>query len=169
MPAVEGQTGHASDVTAFTAGMIIYWKNSVATIPSGWVESTTIRGRTIVGLPASGTLAGTVGTALTDLQDITHTHTGPSHTHTGPSHTHAQSSTGSATNNNNVIVVLANADIDSNMYTAGGSTTGSAPVMRSGVAAGGTGATGAEGTGATGTNSAAAHLPFIHYPAIEKS
>ena len=42
----------------------------------------------IVGLVSGGTDEGTVGTALTDEQDKTHTHTGPSHTHTGPSHTH---------------------------------------------------------------------------------
>ncbi len=167
MPATEGQTGHASDVTQFTAGMIIYWKNSVATIPSGWVESTTIRGRTVVGLPASGTLAGTVGTALTDLQDITHTHTGPSHTHTGPSHVHAQSmgDVNQATTGNPMIAAGGTGATMSQSSGAGGTNDN----VLTGVEAGGTGATGAEGTGATGSNSAAAHLPFIHYPAIEKS
>ena len=32
-------------------------------------------------MPLSGTVGGTVGTALTNLEDRTHTHTGPSHTH----------------------------------------------------------------------------------------
>jgi hypothetical protein len=35
--------------------------------PTGWSEYTAARGRTVVGTPLSGTSAGTVGTALTDL------------------------------------------------------------------------------------------------------
>lgn len=35
--------------------------------PTGWTEYTASRGRAIVGLPSGGTLAGTVGSALTDL------------------------------------------------------------------------------------------------------
>ncbi len=53
--------------------LIAYISN--ATAPTGWSEYTAARGRAIVGLPASGTNAGTVGTALTDQQDKTHTHT----------------------------------------------------------------------------------------------
>lgn len=53
-----------------------------ATVPSGWAEYTAARGRYIVGVPSGGTIAGTIGSAMTDLQDLTHTHTGPSHTHT---------------------------------------------------------------------------------------
>lgn len=68
---------------------IVFWNDTVANIPAGWGEYTAARGRVIVGMPSGGTLAGTVGSALTNLQDLTHTHTGPSHTHTGPSHTHA--------------------------------------------------------------------------------
>lgn len=49
--------------------------------PTGWTEFTAGRGRVIVGTPSGGTHAGTVGTALTNLQDPTHTHTGPSHSH----------------------------------------------------------------------------------------
>ena len=49
--------------------------------PSGWTEYTAARGRAIVGTPSSGTDEGTVGTALTNLQNKTHTHTGPSHAH----------------------------------------------------------------------------------------
>lgn len=35
--------------------------------PTGWTEFTAAAGRALVGLPAGGTLAGTVGSALTDL------------------------------------------------------------------------------------------------------
>ena len=56
-------------------GAIILWVNSNA-CPPGYTEYTALRGRLPVGLPAGGTLAGTAGTALTDLQTKTHTHTG---------------------------------------------------------------------------------------------
>ncbi len=49
--------------------------------PTGWTELSGSKGRYIVGMPAGGTNEGTVGTALTDQQNPTHTHTGPSHTH----------------------------------------------------------------------------------------
>lgn len=82
----------------------------LASCPTGWTELTAGRGRFLVGLPSGGTLAGTVGTALTNLEDRTHTHSftpagsnsapaftgtggttgsgGVDHTHAGPSHTH---------------------------------------------------------------------------------
>lgn len=75
-----------------------------AACPTGWSELTAARGRVIVGVPASGTLAATVGTALTDAQDksVTPTFTGTpfsgviNHTHTvtvnDPGHTHNQAS-----------------------------------------------------------------------------
>ena len=50
------------------------------TCPSGWTEYTAARGRTVVGTPASGTIAGTVGTALTNLGTRTITDV-PAHTH----------------------------------------------------------------------------------------
>ena len=64
-----------------------------AACPAGWTELIAARGRVIIGVPAAGTLAGTVGTALTDLQDKTHSHTYTdvvNHTHsvTDPGHTH---------------------------------------------------------------------------------
>lgn len=42
--------------------------------PSGWTEVTDAQGRAIVGLPPGGTLTGTVGSAITDLEDRSHTH-----------------------------------------------------------------------------------------------
>ena len=49
--------------------------------PSGWTEYTASQGRYIVGTPSGGTDEATVGTALTDKQDKTHTHITASHTH----------------------------------------------------------------------------------------
>ncbi len=66
-------------ISGTPAGTVVFYNG--AACPTGWTEYTAARGFTIVGLPASGTLNGTVGTALTNLLDRTHTHTGPSHTH----------------------------------------------------------------------------------------
>jgi hypothetical protein len=66
------------------SGMIALFN---AACPLGWSEVTALRGRVAVGVPLGGTLAGTVGTALTDLQDPTHTHT---YTQV-PNHVHVQS------------------------------------------------------------------------------
>lgn len=48
--------------------------------PNGWTEYTAARGRVVVGVPAGGTLAGTVGSALGNLASRTITDL-PSHTH----------------------------------------------------------------------------------------
>ena len=59
------------------------------TVPSGFSEYTTGRGRYIVGLLSGGTLANTIGTALSDGENRAtgqHSHgvTDPGHTHTIP-------------------------------------------------------------------------------------
>ena len=61
--------------------------------PTGYAEYTTLRGRYVVGLGATGTSAATVGTALTDRENRAvgrHAHTQASHGHgvTDPGHTH---------------------------------------------------------------------------------
>ena len=50
---------------------------NLASCPSGWTELISARGRYIVGLPAGGTLGGTSGTALSNLENRptgNHTH-----------------------------------------------------------------------------------------------
>jgi len=47
---------------------------NLASCPSGWTEVTAAQGKAIVGLPSGGTLTGTVGTGLSDLENRTHTH-----------------------------------------------------------------------------------------------
>jgi hypothetical protein len=55
--------------------------------PSGWREVTSARGRYLVGLPSGGTLAGTAGTALTNLENrATGRH---SHGLADPGHSHS--------------------------------------------------------------------------------
>lgn len=59
---------------------------NLASCPSGWTEYTSARGRYVVGLPSGGTLNGTAGTALSNLEDRpvgqhSHTITDPGHQH----------------------------------------------------------------------------------------
>jgi hypothetical protein len=67
--------------TVWPAGTILFYDVS-SSCPAGWTEVTATRGRVIVGLPSGGTLAGTVGTALTNLATRTVT-TVPVHAHAG--------------------------------------------------------------------------------------
>ncbi|MFK7985495.1 MAG: hypothetical protein AB8I08_05650 [Sandaracinaceae bacterium] len=56
------------------SGAVMYFNAS--TCPAGWTELEAARGRTVVGMNGSaGTLAGTVGTALADMENRDHTHT----------------------------------------------------------------------------------------------
>jgi len=57
-----------------------------AACPTGWTEYTAAQGRYVVGVPDGGTVAGTAGTALTDLENRAvgqHNHaiTDPGHVH----------------------------------------------------------------------------------------
>jgi len=64
---------------------------NLASCPSGWSEVTDAQGRALVGLPSGGTLSGTVGSGLGDLEDRSHTHdVNPANTSTtsAGNHTH---------------------------------------------------------------------------------
>jgi hypothetical protein len=54
------------------SGAVMYF--NLPSCPSGWTEVTDAQGRAIVGLPSGGTLSGTVGTGLTNLEDRSHSH-----------------------------------------------------------------------------------------------
>jgi hypothetical protein len=85
------------------AGMVAPF--NLSSCPPGWGELVGARGRVVVGLPSGGTLAGTVGTALSNLEnrpvgqhnhgitDSGHVHgiTDPGHAHgtTEANHSHA--------------------------------------------------------------------------------
>ena len=49
---------------------------STSTCPAGYSEVPSFYGRFIKGMPAGGTVAGTVGSALGDLGTLSHSHTG---------------------------------------------------------------------------------------------
>ncbi len=71
-------------ISGIPASLVSFF--NLAACPSGWTELTAARGMYIVGLPASGTLAGTSGTALTNLESRAvgqHNHgiSDPGHSH----------------------------------------------------------------------------------------
>ena len=64
---------------------------NLAACPTGWTALVTAQGRYLVGLPSSGTLAGTAGTALSNLENRavgqhSHSITDPSHSHSSHGH-----------------------------------------------------------------------------------
>jgi hypothetical protein len=79
------------------SGVIAYMAGAC---PSGWTEYTAARGRYVVGVPSGGTVAGTVGTALTNQENRavgqhTHTFSGSAlaaHNHTQDAHLHGRTS-----------------------------------------------------------------------------
>lgn len=142
----------SSGGAGFSSGMVMWFNGASSSIPSGWTAPSAMRGRTIVGLPSSGTLAGTVGTALTNLQDVTHTHTSASHQHTAPTAfdgTYAYWTNAFGTESNTVAYSL--------MGTPTGNYTSAINYMK----------TKASGSANTGNNSDAAHLPYIQLIAIQ--
>jgi len=77
-------TWQAAASTGVPSGAVMFF--NLATCPTGWTALATAQGRYLVGLPASGTLAGTQGTQLSNLENRpvgqhTHAVTDPGHTH----------------------------------------------------------------------------------------
>ncbi|MHC4862890.1 MAG: hypothetical protein ACYTEX_02320 [Planctomycetota bacterium] len=71
------------------SGAVMFF--NLPSCPSGWSELTAARGRYVVGKPSGGTLAGTQGTALIDLENRAvgqhnHSITDPGHSHELASH-----------------------------------------------------------------------------------
>lgn len=66
------RAAYADDCGAVPAGAVMYF--DLAACPTGWSPLDAARGRAIVGVPTGGTLGGTVGTALGDVENRTHTH-----------------------------------------------------------------------------------------------
>jgi hypothetical protein len=87
-------TTQTAAASALPAGLVSFF--NLTACPTGWTEFTSARGLYVVGLPSGGTLAGTSGTALTNLESRAvgqHTHavdppntsvsiSDPGHTHT---------------------------------------------------------------------------------------
>ena len=62
-------TKHGASVPS---GAVVFF--NLGTCPPGWTEHTAARGRTVIGLPAGGTLGGASGTPLSNLENRLHTH-----------------------------------------------------------------------------------------------
>ncbi len=137
-----------------TGGVMFF---NLAACPTGWTELTAARGRVITGLPLSGTLAGTVGTAFTNLEDRTHTHTGPSHTHAQNGSAYGNGCNGSTPGAQTSASSLSGGSLRSDQDAGCGGTT--KYYVSTGVSASGTDATGA--TSAT--------PPYIQLLACQKS
>jgi hypothetical protein len=87
-------TGGGGDATP--AGAVMSF--NLSSCPTGWSEFTAARGRYIAGMPSGGTLAASVGTALTNQENRavgahSHTFTGDTHAHQldDLAHTHTYS------------------------------------------------------------------------------
>ncbi len=112
--AVKAFTGPGSnqppsgDVTLsnIPSGLIALFATSC---PSGWSEYTATRGRAVIGTPLSGTIAGTTGTALTNLGTRTITDV-PSHLHAVDPPSTSSNTTGAHTHSYNVRSLARNID-----------------------------------------------------------
>ncbi|MCK5211385.1 hypothetical protein KAJ89_01660 [Candidatus Parcubacteria bacterium] len=71
---------NGSLVAGVPSGFVGFFNS--ASCPPGWSELIGARGRAVVGMPGGGTLAGTVGTGLSDQGTRVITEV-PEHTHTG--------------------------------------------------------------------------------------
>jgi hypothetical protein len=76
---VFGATALAGTIIGETPSNASVQPNSIiltaqSTCPIGYTEYTAARGYFLVGVPSGGTVAGTVGSAMTNQQDLTHTH-----------------------------------------------------------------------------------------------
>lgn len=72
------------DYASVPRGAVMFF--NLSSCPSGWAALVAAQGRYLVGLPSGGTLAGTAGTALTNLEDRpvgqhNHAITDPGHAH----------------------------------------------------------------------------------------
>ena len=86
--------GAFSGVGAVPSGAVMFF--NLSSCPSGWTALAAAQGRYLVGLPSGGALAGTDGTALSNLEDrpaghITDTVNDPGHSHSinDPGHSHS--------------------------------------------------------------------------------
>lgn len=168
-----------------------------ATCPAGFAEYTAARGYYLVGVPSGGTNAGTVGSAMTDLQNLTHTHTGPSHTHTytdivnhvhsvdppstsvavtDPQHKHGEQMKSVAGGNTATSAGGSDATADGTSTAGNNASTGitasvNIAAFDSANPTGGvaTGTTAAGGTGATGTASTSSVAPYFQIRLCQKS
>jgi hypothetical protein len=89
--------GNLTWVDSVPANLIAFTKNG--SCPSGWAEYTGARGRSIVGLPLSGTNLASIGSELTNGENRAtgqHNHTGSSSGTVSGTHAHGVTDSGHA-------------------------------------------------------------------------
>jgi len=92
------------------AGAVMFFDDT--SCPTGWSELTAARGRAVVGLPSGGTLAGTIGTALTNVENRAHSHSvNPSAVNTSSDGSHSHT-TGEPTQKGAVALTAGSIFID---------------------------------------------------------
>lgn len=166
--------GLISAALAQPAGMVSAFNGAC---PAGWTEVSAAQGRAIVGLPSGGTLAGTVGTALTNLQDKTHTHTYTdvvNHTHTvnvtDPGHNHTQNSFAPRIVNSGTAgtVGVQGASTASNASASNSATTATNISSTTGVTAATVNPGGGVATGTTATKATSDVISYIQFRICQK-
>lgn len=145
-----------TNVNAPASAVAFFDRTTAQGCPAGWSELTGARGFYLTGLVSGGTRGTAVGSALTDLENRTHTHT-LAHTHT-IAHTHTYAFTTSTPSATMVKRGLAVAGVSLGTHTHDGSGTSSASSQaNSGAASAG-----------TGTQSTTI-LPFLQYLVCKSS
>lgn len=161
---------HAQQLVNYNApqNMIAYYDRDGVTsptglCPAGWTELTAARGAALVGLKSGGTKGTIVGTALTNQQLVTHTHS-MSHTHTLGAHTHTFSGTTSGpTGTVQVSDTGENHDANTSVHTHTYSGTSTAPTSDV------TGASSAANTGTETPSAGTSITPYIQLLFCKKS
>lgn len=145
------------------SGAVMFF--NLAACPAGWSSASAAEGRYLVGMTSSGTLAGTVGTALSNEENRPvgqHTHgvTDPGHVHgiTDPGHNHLQATCGESGGAAPAVTLYANCAAEGSGGDTFGSTTGiTVNSATTGITIGNTGAVG-------GTNA-----PYVQYLVCQKN
>ena len=118
-----GPAGPAGTDAQLPAGTVIFYNGT--TCPAGWSAFTAAEGRVVVGLTTGGTLAGTSGDPLTDLESLSHGHSvNPPATVSGSagSHSHDFSSGGPTSTSRVTPLPLVGTSVASNSHIHSGTT-----------------------------------------------
>lgn len=152
---------------ATPSGAVMFF--NLSSCPSGWTELTGARGRVIVGLPSGGTLAGTQGTALTNLGTRAITQV-PSHNHTVDPPNTGLSINNSGNHSHNTGIRESYGTDGSNRYASGAANGGSIYTSSDGSHNhSGSVDIGQFNSGSTGASSVDVTMPYIQLLACQKS
>lgn len=139
-----------------SSAIAFYDKTTATGCPLGWSEVTGARGYYLTGLVSGGTRGSAVGTALTNLENRTHTHD-ISHTHDiTHTHTYSGATDGGAAASTKDFGGNAGA-VTGHTHTGSGTTSGASTVTSGGAS-----------TSTSGTASTTI-VPYLHYLVCKKA